>query len=88
MLFKKKHIRQYNFDTDRLSAEDQKLLGKYYDHTVVKVLEKAFKAKADENNDMLVHNQHESEAKRLQWQMAIRIYDDFVIQMKTLSRYQ
>ena len=81
-----REIRKYVFDIDMLTEKDQKTLGKFHDHEVVKVLQKAFKAKADENCDKMVHFPEESPVKLGQWSLAVRIYDDLVIQLKTLSR--
>jgi len=79
-------VRGYVFDIDMLGQDDRDLLGKFYDHPVIEVLKKSFKVKADENCDKLIHFQEESEFKRAQWALAVRIYDDLIIQLKTLSR--
>ena len=85
---KDKGNREYVFDVEQLNKEEQEILGNNHDHPVVKVLMKSFKAKADENNDKLVHFQEQSEFKRAQWALAIRVYDDLVMQMKTFGMYE
>ena len=83
-----KDIRNYVFDIEQLNKEEQEILGNNHDHPVVKVLMKSFKAKADENNDKLVHFQEQPEFKRAQWALAIRVYDDLIMQMKTFGMYE
>jgi len=81
----KRSVREYVFDIDSLTQEEQQTLGKFHDHIVVKILKKSFKAKADENCDKIVHFPEESPVKLAQWALAVRVYDDLVLQLKTCS---
>ncbi len=72
--------RGYIFEAEQLTPSDITILRNH--HEALEVIEKYFKSKADDNADKLLHNQEAPESKRLQMSMAVRIYDDLVLQMK------
>ena len=73
--------RGYIFRPEKLTEADQLILARNVDNELIVLLKKLFKIKADENADLLLHFPAETEAKRVGWSIAIRMYDDLVMQL-------
>jgi len=78
---KLKHGRGYIFKPENLTEADQRLIAKNLDNEVIVILKKLFKAKADENADLLIHFPEETIGKRMGWSISVRMYDDLVMQL-------
>jgi len=78
---KLKHGRGYIFKPENLTEADQRLIAKNLDNEVIVILKKLFKAKADENADLLIHFPEETIGKRMGWSIGVRMYDDLVMQL-------
>jgi hypothetical protein len=76
-----KHGRGYMFKPENLTEADQRLIAKNLDNEVIVILKKLFKAKADENADLLIHFPEETIGKRMGWSIGVRMYDDLVMQL-------
>jgi hypothetical protein len=74
--------RGYVFKPEHLTEADQLTLAKNINNDFIAILKKLLKMKADENADLLLHFPAETEAKRVGWSMAVRMYDDFVMQLE------
>ena len=68
--------REYAFAPEFLTAEEQEIIGDYVETPIIDLITKWFKAKADQNNDLLLHNTQDP-AKQEKFKLAVLMYDDW-----------
>ena len=78
--------RGYIFRADYLTESEQIIIGKSIKHEMVQLFKKMFKAKADENADLLIHFPQENCCKRSGWSIAVRMYDDLTMQIERCEK--
>lgn len=69
--------KNYNITPEKLTVEDQQIIGKFVDTQILDLLSKWFKAQADNNNDYLVHSAAKSPEEQAVWRAAILVYEDW-----------
>ena len=83
---KAREIREYIFSPLSLTSEEQTIIGKFIGTPLVELLTKWFKSRADQNNDMFIHNADASDEKKALWRTAVLIYEDWYMFMKNCGQ--
>ena len=83
---KAREIREYIFSPLSLTSEEQTIIGKFICTPLVELLTKWFKSRADQNNDMFIHNADASDEKKALWRTAVLIYEDWYMFMKNCGQ--
>jgi hypothetical protein len=69
--------REYAFAPESLTTEEQATIGAFVDTDVFNLYNKWFKFKADQNNDLYLHEKGASDEQRALWKLAVLMYDDW-----------
>lgn len=76
-LRKNRPYRNYSFAPESLTSDDQQTIGEFTDTPIFDLFSKWFKAKADQNNDLLLHTDKASDEQKALWRLAVLMYDDW-----------
>ncbi|MBU0712418.1 hypothetical protein KKA87_10950 [bacterium] len=81
-----REMREYTFAPKNLTNEESEIVGKYVGSPIMELISKWFKARADQNNDMLVHNMDASDEKKALWRIAVLAYEDWYMFTKNCGQ--
>lgn len=81
-----RQIREYSFSPGTMEADDIEIIGRMGDSPLVSLISKWFKAKADQNNDMLIHNVDATDEKKSLWRIAVLVYEDWYMFIKNCQQ--
>lgn len=79
-------VREYVFSPQSLTGEEQLIVGKFVGNPLMEMLTKWFKSRADQNNDMLIHNTDATDEKKALWRIAVLVYEDWYMFVKNCGQ--
>ena len=72
--------RPYSFTPEKLTVEEQQIIGDCADLDIIRLIDKWFKMQADKNNDLLVHSfgkPNITDSQKSLWALAVLVYEDW-----------
>jgi len=71
--------REYSFAPKSLEQDEMETIGRYVETPILALIGKWFKSRADQNNDLLVHNLDANDEKKALYRIAVLVYDDWLM---------